>query len=105
MPGRQCRVSGETCRACESPAGGRARIVPQGDEPRKARTAKPRRGKVGRKVDARCPERSKRERRQCPRGLRKAQKPATGRGWKLQSGRIAWCRRWRTASKEDVGTV
>ena len=34
------------------------------------------------------------------------QKPArTGRGWKLRCGRSAWCRRWRTASKEDVGTV
>ena len=29
MSGRQCRVSGETWRTCESPTGGRARIVPQ----------------------------------------------------------------------------
>ena len=50
MLGRQCKGSGETCRLCASPAGVRARIVPMRSRPngsRKARAAKPGRGKAG----------------------------------------------------------
>jgi len=53
MSGRQSGVSEETCLACERRAGVRARIILHAARSRgKARKAKPRRGKVGRKVEA-----------------------------------------------------
>src|ERR1700744_5982196 len=49
--------------------------------------------------------------RQCLRGLNKGQRQPAGNrgliigGLKLRSGRIAWCRRWSTASKAANGSV
>ena len=109
MSGRQSGVSGETRRSGEAGGSQSLHNTDAVSSGREGRLAKPLRGKGGRKLDARGLGWRKRI-PAVPTRLSKGETPPVGRppgygGRKRRSGRIAWCRRWATASKEANGSA